>query len=225
VKQHHFIITIDGPAGSGKSSTAKLVASALKIGYLDSGAMYRALALKAFQQGINLQDLAVLIEMAQTTRIDLVYENSEMKVLLDGQEVTAAIRQPTVSRIVPLIAAIPEIREIMVELQRSVAQNQSLVAEGRDMGTVVFPDADVKIFMKADLEVRAQRRFLELKYKNILQPIEEIREEIKQRDQMDAERAISPLVKADDAIECDTSVLTLEEQVEFILKKVRNLSR
>ncbi len=216
-----MIIAIDGPAGSGKSTTARRVAQALNILYLDTGAMYRALALKALRHHVDLQQAAALIELAQNTEIQLTYDAYALHVFLDHEDVTGEIRTPAVNQAVPLIAAIPAIRAQLVKIQQTFGGRQSLVAEGRDIGTVVFPAADLKIFMIANLAARAQRRFAELQAKNHPQSYESVLAELQQRDQLDAARAIGPLKKADDAIELDTSDLTIEQQVAFILKHAR----
>lgn len=218
-----IIIAIDGPAGSGKSTTAKLVAKALQIGFLDTGAMYRAIALKAIEQQVDFENSAALIQLAVQSEIRLVYENDENRVYWGNTDITRQIRQPEVSAKVAIVAAIPEIRQHLVTLQRNLAQHQSLVAEGRDIGTVVFPQADLKIFMVASIEARARRRFLEMLVRNTPQPLPEIEASIRTRDRLDSEREASPLRKAADAIELDTSNLTIEEQVTFIVNQAKEL--
>jgi len=219
------VIAIDGPAGSGKSTTAKLVAKALRIGFLDTGAMYRAIALKAIEQQVDFEHPPALIQLARQSEIRLVYEHDENRVYWGTEDITRQIRQPEVSVKVPIVAAIPEIRQHLVTMQRKLAQNQSLVAEGRDIGTVVFPHADLKIFMVASIEARAQRRYLEMLGRNTPQSLAEIEESIRTRDRQDSERETSPLKKASDAIELDTSNLTIEEQVKFIVNQAREITQ
>lgn len=219
------MIAIDGPAGSGKSTTAKLVAKALRIGFLDTGAMYRAIALKAIEQQVDFEHPPALIQLARQSEIRLMYEHDENRVYWGTEDITRQIRQPEVSAKVPIVAAIPEIRQHLVTLQRKLAQNQSLVAEGRDIGTVVFPHADLKIFMVASIEARAQRRYLEMLGRNTPQSLAEIEESIRTRDRQDSERETSPLKKASDAIELDTSNLTIEEQVKFIVNQAREITQ
>jgi cytidylate kinase len=217
------VIAIDGPAGSGKSTTAKLVAKALKIGFLDTGAMYRAITFKALEQQLDFNQPAALVRLAANSEIRLRYENAENRVYWGPEDITAQIRQPEVSAKVAVVAAIPEIRNHLVARQRELARNQSLVAEGRDIGTVVFPEADLKFFMVASIEARAQRRYLELAARKTPQTLAEIEASIQERDRLDSEREASPLIKAPDAIELDTSHLTIEEQVAFIVTKAKEL--
>lgn len=223
MKQNKIIIAIDGPAGSGKSSTAKQVAGKLNIGFLDTGAMYRALAYKFYQHNIDPADIEMVRQVVEDTNITLQFHNTESTVLLDGVEVNREIRSPEVNRLVPVVAAIPVARRLMVAVQQKIGRSQSVVAEGRDIGTVVFPKADLKIFMNASLEERAHRRYLEQKQNNIEQSLVEIMNEIQQRDEIDSKREIAPLKKAEDAIELDTSELTLEEQTNFIVSLVKDL--
>jgi cytidylate kinase len=166
-----------------------------------------------------------LIQLARQSEIRLVYEHDENRVYWGTEDITRQIRQPEVSAKVPIVAAIPEIRQHLVTLQRKLAQNQSLVAEGRDIGTVVFPHADLKIFMVASIEARAQRRYLEMLGRNTPQSLAEIEESIRTRDRQDSERETSPLKKASDAIELDTSNLTIEEQVKFIVNQAREITQ
>lgn len=216
-----IVIAIDGPAGSGKSTTARLVAKALKIGFLDTGAMYRAITFKALQKHLDFSDKTALVELTNVSDIKLVYENNENRVYWGHEDITSQIRLPEVNQKVAIVAAIPEIRQHLVILQRKMALSESLVAEGRDIGTVVFPNADLKIFMVASIEARAKRRYLELIARNTPQSLEEIENTIRERDRLDSRREASPLIKASDAIELDTSNLTIEEQVNFIVKKAK----
>jgi len=221
VKKKPFIIAIDGPAGSGKSTTAKLVAKELGIAFLDSGAMYRTVALAVLKSGEKFDDPDKIIKILFNSNLDFKFEDSRLSIFLNGEDVTESIRTPEVNQVVPIVAAMPEIRRQMVPAQRKIGKKISVVAEGRDIGTVVFPKADLKIFLTASIDARAQRRFLELKNKNYDVSLEEIKKEIELRDLKDTQREISPLVKAADAIELDTSSLTIAEQVDFIVQKAR----
>lgn len=218
-----FVVAIDGGAGSGKSTTARAVARRLNFFYLDTGAMYRAATLKYLQQKHNAQsvDIDTINEIIQNTEIDLRQENAEVKVYLDGKNVTVAIRAPEVSDFVSQISAVPQIRRWMVQKQREVGEGKNVVCEGRDIGTVVFPDAQVKVFMQADLEVRAQRRQKELHEKNMDTHLKKVTENLEFRDQYDSNRQHSPLKKADDAVVVDTTNLTIEQEVALVERIVR----
>jgi len=221
VKKKPFIVAIDGPAGSGKSTTAKLVAKELGVTFLDSGAMYRTVALAVLKSGEGFDDPDKILKILFSSKIDFKFEDSRLSILLNGEDVTDGIRVPAVNQVVPIVAAMPEIRRQMVPVQRKIGKKISIVAEGRDIGTVVFPKADLKIFLTASIDTRAQRRFLELKSKNHDIALEAIKKEIELRDLKDTQRKISPLIKAVDAIELDTSSLTIAEQVDFIVQKAR----
>jgi len=221
VKKKPFIVAIDGPAGSGKSTTAKLVAKELDIAFLDSGAMYRTVALAVLKSGNSFDNPDKIVEILLASNFNFEFEKSTLAIFLNGEDVTDSIRTPEVNLVVPIIAAIPEIRHQMVPVQRKIGKKTSVVAEGRDIGTVVFPEADLKIFLTASIDARAQRRFLEMRSKNHDVSLEDIIKEIKLRDLKDTQREISPLFKAADAIELDTSSLTIAEQVDFIVQKAR----
>lgn len=218
-----FVVAIDGGAGSGKSTTARAVAQRLNFFYLDTGAMYRAATLKYLQLKPDAQsvDMQTVKEIIQTTEIDLDQKNAETMVYLDGKDVSLAIRTPEVSGFVSQISAIPEIRKWMVQKQRDVAEGKNVVCEGRDIGTVVFPDAQVKVFMQADLNVRAQRRQKELHEKKMDADLTNVVENLKFRDEYDSSRKHSPLKKADDAIVVDTTNLTIEQEIDLVEKIVR----
>jgi len=219
-----FVVAIDGGAGSGKSTTAKGVAKRLGFFYLDTGAMYRAFTLKYIRQAHEGKkiDMGFVRRLLGKTEINLRQENAETEVYLDGKNVTLAIRTPEVNAFVSQISAIPEVREYMVTKQREVAENRNVVCEGRDIGTVVFPDAQVKVFMTAEVKVRAQRRLKELGEKNIEANQDEVIENIKFRDRYDSQRIHSPLKKAQDAIIVDTTKLTIEQEIEFVKKIVED---
>jgi cytidylate kinase len=217
----NIIVAIDGGAGSGKSTTAKGVARELNFFYLDTGAMYRAVTLKYIRcGGAEPLEMKLVHEIIGSTHIDLVAHDDDNRVYLDGRDVTLDIRMPEVNKMVSPISAVREVREWMVELQRLVARGKNVVCEGRDIGTVVFPNAQVKIFMYADLEVRAQRRVKECVEKEIPASLDEVVENLKFRDKYDSGRKHSPLKKADDAIEVDTTRLTIGEEIALVKKIV-----
>lgn len=205
-------VAIDGPAGAGKSTIAKIIAERLNILYVDTGAMYRALTWKLLSESINLKDIPNIVNIAINTSIKLDGE----KVFIDGLDVTEEIRLPKVSNHVSIIASIPEVRTRLVEIQRDIAKEQSLVMDGRDIGTYVLPSAKFKFFLTATAEERANRRYIELIKKGINTSLEQLQKEIKLRDKMDSERIFSPLKPADDAIIIDTtskSILSVSNEI------------
>ncbi len=212
------IIAIDGPAGSGKSTTARLVARRLGFTYLDTGALYRALTHVALERGVDLADGDALAALMRDIRIRIASEADRTRIWVDGKEVSDAIRRPEVSRRVSQVAAHPQVRAAMVQLQRRIAREGDFVVEGRDIGTVVFPHADLKIFLTASLEARAERRWRELQEKGVPVKRAELRREIAERDRWDSERETAPLTRAEDAIVVDTTRLSIEEQVEKIVR-------
>lgn len=216
-------IAIDGPSGAGKSTMAKLVSQKLGIMYLDTGAMYRALALKAIRQNIDTTDSEKVTDLLSDFDIDIKYENGIQKVILNGEDVSDKIRTDEVSMGASNVSAIPTVRKRLVELQQKIAGNTSVVMDGRDIGTHVLPNADVKIFLTASVAQRALRRYKEQKEKGILtKSIDEIEREIEIRDYNDSHRAASPLKQADDAVLLDTSDYSIEESVEKILEIIRS---
>ena len=219
-----FVVAIDGPAASGKSTVAYLLARKLGFTYMDTGAMYRALTWKALNTGIDLDDEKSLSQMAENIRIDISSRESYpgINVYVDDKEVSSLIRTPQINRWVSIVSRVPGVRKAMVELQRNIARNKSVVAEGRDIGTVVFPQADVKIFLVASLEERAKRRWKELQEKGISCKIEEIREELHLRDKIDSEREIAPLRKAPDALLVDNTDLDITQTLEKLLGIVKS---
>jgi len=228
-KRKKFVIAIDGPASSGKSTTAKLLAKKLKCVYIDSGSMYRAVALCLKDNNIDLENENALKEVLYEINIEILYkpEKNENAILLNGKDISTKIRNPEITNYSSVIATKKIIREKMVELQRMLAKNQSIIMDGRDIGTVVFPDADFKFFLTASLNERAKRRFLEMKNKSATGQtdnisLERIKEDLKWRDRTDSNRKISPLKKAEDAILIDTTNLTIEEQVKEILNILKN---
>lgn len=212
-----LIIVIDGPAGSGKSTAAKKVAEHLGYTYLDTGAMYRTITLKAMKDGIDLKDPGALTELAKKTKISFKAGD----VLLDDRDVSAEIRNPEVSNNTHFISIVPGVREKMKVLQRQIGNKGGIVAEGRDMGTVVFPDADRKFYLDARPEVRAKRRHKELKEKGFRITFKKILQDTIRRDKKDSERDIAPLRKAGDAILIDTTNMTIQKVVREILNYCR----
>jgi cytidylate kinase len=218
-----FIVAIDGGAGAGKSTTAKGVAERLGFFYIDTGAMYRVATLKYIWLGGASQpiDMALVDQTIQTTSIKLEKKGDDLLVYLDDHNVTHEIRTPRVNDLVSPISALPAIREWMVRQQRAVAKGRNCVCEGRDIGTVVFPDAQVKIFMKADLKERAKRRAQELAGRSAEVTLNEVIENLQYRDNYDSNRTHSPLKKAEDAIVVDTTHLTIQEEISLVEGIVR----
>lgn len=213
-----MIIVIDGPAGSGKSSTARAVAGKLGIEYLDSGALYRALTtVYVDQEG---DDLNLFFEILGTLTISFKYEDGLFRVWVDQQEVTDRLRSKEIAEHVSEVASMPRVRSFVNELMRNAVQTGNYIAEGRDLGTAVFPEADLKFFMSASVEERARRRLEQLQEKDIDTTLEQVHRNIRQRDQKDTQRTSDPLKKADDAIEVDTTNLTFEQQVEQICSTI-----
>ncbi|MCG3121107.1 MAG: Cytidylate kinase [bacterium] len=212
-----MIIAIDGPAGSGKSTTARLVAKRLGYTYLDTGAFYRALTLKVLESSVSLEDGPMVVKLAEASQIELQPQEDKNRVWLDGRDVTQLIREPAVTNSIAPISENPKVRAIMVEKQRALGRNGGIVMEGRDIGTVVFPDADLKIFMQASLDERARRRQEELAAMGIKRELGMLKEEIARRDQKDSTRKVAPLVRAADAVLLDTTQMTIEQQVDFIV--------
>ncbi len=216
-----LIVAIDGPAGSGKSTSAKFVAKKLGYLYIDTGAMYRAVTYLAMENNV-LQDNEAVIKIAKSSDINLKFIDGVTHVSVDGNDITDKIRTPEVNSNVSEISKIKEVREALVEKQQEYAKrNGGVVMEGRDIGTVVLPNADVKIFLTASIEERAKRRTKEFEEKGISISLKEVEDNIRQRDVIDSTRDVSPLVKAPDAVEVDTSRVTIEQQVEIILGLIK----
>jgi cytidylate kinase len=211
------VIAIDGPAGSGKSTTAKLVAKKLNFLYLDTGAMYRAITLKALENGVAVNDEKKLEKLTKNSVISFKNENGINKIFLDGKDVTEKIREPLVDQNVSFVSVHKKVRKILVEKQKEIGRKNELVAEGRDTTTVVFPHA-FKIYLCADIEERARRRFLELKDKRIRTSLKEQIKEIAKRDKIDSQREASPLRIAKDSVVVDTTYITIEEQVNKVIE-------
>ena len=215
-------IAIDGPAGAGKSTIAKILSKSLGITYLDTGAMYRTVALKAIREGINTRDEASLEKLVSDIDIKIEYHENEQHIFLDGEDVSGKIRTPEVSKGASDVSAVKAVRIRMVELQREIAAGQSVVMDGRDIGTYVLPNAQYKFFLNAFLEERARRRYMEQLEKGIKDiTLEDVRRDIEYRDKNDSSRDFAPLAKADDAIEIDTTDMTVQQVVEKIISIVR----
>lgn len=217
-----IIIALDGPAGSGKTTSARLVAEKLGYIYIDTGAMYRAVTLACLRSGIEINDSEVE-KLMDSISINLRPSESGQITELNGEDVSLDIRRPEVTKLVSPVSAMGCVRDKMVAQQREIGKNGGVVMDGRDIGTVVFPQAELKFYLIASIESRSLRRAKELKEKGIEQAFEEIRDQIANRDIYDSSRAISPLRKADDAIELDTSNISIDEQVNIILKKAEEI--
>ena len=212
-----MIVTIDGPAGSGKSTTARGLAARLGFQFLDTGAMYRVVGLLCEERGVDLHDATAVADVARSVEITL----EDDRVFADGRDVTAAIRTPEVSRAASVVAVNAEVREALVRLQRLLAKGRNVVTEGRDQGTVVFPDAECKFYLTADPRERAARRQRELQQQGTDVSQEELIAEIRTRDLRDANRKVAPLKSAPDAIHVDTSHQTIEEVLDLLAETVR----
>lgn len=210
-------IAIDGPAGAGKSTVAQKVAKELSFVYVDTGAMYRAMALYLLRKGVNREKPDEIGEACQNAEISIEYQNGEQIVLLDGENVNAHLRTEEVSAMASVSSAVPRVREKLLDLQRKLARTMSVVMDGRDIGTTILPDADVKIYLTASSLTRARRRYLEYQEKGEACDLAEIQKTIEERDQRDMTREISPLCQAEDAVLVDSSELTIDETVEKIL--------
>lgn len=216
-----LVITIDGPAGAGKSTVAQELAARLGLNYVDSGATYRAAALKVLETGVSPEDEASVAKVVECAEIQFTTDESDSRVSLDGRDVSQAIRTPEVTLAAAKVSRLPEVRKKLIALQRSLVRGRGVVMEGRDIGTVVFPDAPLKIFLKADVEERARRRLKQDQEDNRGASLEQTAYEIGRRDQLDAERKISPLVPAADAVEIDSTNLNASQVLERILDLVR----
>ena len=215
-----LVVAIDGPAGAGKSTVAQMAAKELGFTYIDTGAMYRAVAWKSLQQGKTVTD-DLINDVVKDIDIVLDYKEGKTRVFVDGTEVTSEIRTPEVTGIVSQVAALGPVRERLTDLQRKMATQGSVIMDGRDIATNVLPNADIKIFLTASIEERADRRYKEMKAKGYDVDLKKLQEEIAARDKADSEREISPLVQAEDAELLDTSDMSIEEVVKAILDRCR----
>lgn len=213
------IIAIDGPAASGKSTTAKRLARILGYTYIDTGAMFRAVALAIFEDKIDYENEEKLRQFLPTLRIEFKLIDDSQYIFLNDQNVAEQIRLPEITKLSSVIATIPMVRTKLLELQRDFGKNGHIIMDGRDIGTVIFPDADYKFFLTASVRTRAERRWKEMTDKAI--PIEEIEKEIIWRDKNDSSREVAPLQKAKDAIEVDTSDMSIDEQVDYLYKVIK----
>ena len=217
-----IIIAIDGPAGSGKSTAAKNLAKKLGFTYLDTGAMYRAITFCALRNNI-VDDVNAVIDMTKEMSLKLKYENGINRVFVNDEEITDKIRTPEVNSKVSEISVIPEVRKEMVKIQKRIGEDGSIVAEGRDVTTVVFPNADIKIFLTASIDERAKRRLRDYQQSSADIKIDEVKANLEKRDRIDSGRDVSPLKKAEDAIEFDNTGLTPEQDLEYLLNKVNEI--
>ncbi len=214
-------IAIDGPSGAGKSTISRKAAEKFGFIYVDTGAIYRTIGLASKNHGVSLDDKAAVIDMLPKLQIELRYnESGEQHMYLDGADVSRDIRLPEVSMLASGVSAIPEVRAFLVDMQRNMAKKHDVIMDGRDIGTVILPDADLKIFLTADVEDRARRRYEELLAKGIDKPFDEVLDEMKRRDEQDSLRAAAPLKAADDAVLLDTSGNTLEESVTAVCRLI-----
>lgn len=211
------VIALDGPAGSGKSTVAKLLAEKLHYLYMDTGAMYRAISYQALQLHLDLTHTAPIVHMAHSLKLTFINN----RVHVNGVDVAEQIRKPEVNNIVSSVASIPDIRHILIQLQREIAREHNVVMEGRDIGSVVFPDAQCKFYLEASVAVRAQRRYQETRDSNPELTLEQITDSIAARDHADQTRKVSPLIKAEDAIEVDTSQMSIEDVVDYLFDQVK----
>lgn len=219
----NFIVAIDGYAGSGKSTIAKEVAKRLGFFYLDTGAMYRAITYKIIKEKINYKNDKELAKILKNIKIDLKAEKGKMRIYLNSEDVTDKIREPKVERLVSPISAIKIVREKMVKLQRAIAHKKNIIAEGRDITSVVFPKADLKIFVDCELKERARRRFKEAKEKGYKIGFREVLKNLIIRDKIDQEREYSPLRKTSDSIYLDTTNLSIEEEIDLVKSLIEYL--
>jgi len=214
------VIAIDGPAGSGKSTTARLVAKKLGMNYVDSGALYRAVTLQFLKENITFSDQTAVKNLLEKIHLELQFTENGNLIFLDGKEVTKEIRSREVTANVSAVSELPPVREVVTQKLRQIAQQNAIVLEGRDIGTVVFPDADVKIYMEAAIAERARRRYHELKAAGAEAELEAIERDISKRDQRDTQRRLAPLSRAPDAIVLNNTDLSIEESADFIVQKI-----
>jgi cytidylate kinase len=217
-----FIVAIDGPAGTGKGTITSLISKEMGLVNIDTGATYRCVALYTIENNIKLEEKDKIIDSLKNIQIDMINENGNQKVFLNGEDVTSKIRNKEVSLIVSQISSIKEVRYKMVDVQRKLAEGKDVIMEGRDITTVVFPNANVKIYMDADEEERAKRRFNELQEKGIEMPYEEVLKNIQIRDKNDKEKEIGALKIAEDAIYLDTTNLSIDEVKNKVINIIKN---
>jgi cytidylate kinase len=213
-----MVVTIDGPAGAGKTSVSKLLAQRLGYRYIDTGALYRGIALAAHEADIASDDDKALAQLCQTLNLDFVKSGDGLRLMLNEKDITDHIRTPQVTMMASAVSARPVVRDYLLEIQRTMGAGKSVVLEGRDMGTVVFPDAEMKFFLDADSELRAKRRFEELRAKDGNSPcLEDVEQDMQMRDKNDSSRSVAPLKPANDAIRIDSTQMTIEQVVDAML--------
>lgn len=214
-------IAIDGPSGAGKSTISRKAAEKFGFIYVDTGAIYRTIGLATKIRGVSLDDTAAVIELLPTLEIELKYNDAgEQHMYLDGNDVSRDIRLPEVSMLASKVSAIPAVREFLIDMQRGMAEKYDVTMDGRDIGTVILPNADLKIFLTADVRDRARRRYEELRAKGMEKPFDEVLAEMEKRDEQDTQRAAAPLKAADDAVLLDTSGNTLEESIDEVCRLI-----
>ena len=217
-----YSVAVDGPSGAGKSTLSKAVARELGIVYVDTGAIYRTIGYYIFREGIDPKDAGAVVAALPLIHVDMCYsEDGLQHMLLNGEDVTEQIRLPEISMYASAVSAIPPVRDYLLEMQRDMARRSSVIMDGRDIGTVVLPDAQVKICLTADVEVRARRRTAELELRGTPKPFEQVLEEMKQRDWADSHRDAAPLQEAEDAIRVDTTDMDFQQSKEAILQVIR----
>lgn len=222
MNERRYAVAVDGPSGAGKSTLAKAAAERLGILYVDTGAIYRTIGLYVQRRGIDPQDTAAVLAALPDIHIAMAHDGDGLqRMLLNGEDVSADIRLPEISMYASAVSAIQGVRDFLMEMQRSLAREHSVIMDGRDIGTVVLPDADVKIFLYADVEVRAKRRELELQQRGTPKPYAEVLREMEERDYNDTHRAAAPLRAADDAIMVDTSSMDFNASLELLLDVIR----
>ncbi|MBP3381295.1 MAG: (d)CMP kinase [Clostridia bacterium] len=214
-------IAIDGPAGAGKSTIARILAKELQYIYVDTGALYRTVGYYMLEHGVSIDDADAVVKALPNVEVSLQFVNGEQQVILNGENVSGLIRTPAVSMAASTVSAIPAVRQFLFDLQQNMAKTNNVIMDGRDIGTVVLPWADVKIFLTASPEARARRRFIELQEKGDPATFEEVLADMKQRDYNDSHRETAPLKQADDAVLADTSDITLEESVQLLKSIVK----
>lgn len=222
MSEKHYAVAVDGPSGAGKSTLAKAIARELRIMYVDTGAIYRVIGLAAFRKGVEPKDVAAVTAMLPELEIGMKHgDDGLQRMYLNGEDVTGDIRLPEISMYASAVSALPPVRAFLLEMQRKLAREQSVIMDGRDIGTVVLPDAEVKIFLTASPEIRAKRRCLELEQRGTPKPCDEVLAELRERDYNDSHRDIAPLAQAEDAALVDTSDLDFEQSKQLLLKTIR----
>ncbi|MCI6501636.1 MAG: (d)CMP kinase [Clostridia bacterium] len=214
-------VALDGPSGAGKSTVAKALSARLGLVYVDTGALYRTVGYYVRQKGADPKSEAEVTRLLPEMQVELCYRNGEQHVMLNGEDLGQKIREPEISMYASAVSALPSVRAFLLDMQRNIARHQSVVMDGRDIGTVILPDAEIKIFLSASSEARAQRRYRELTEKGISTTYEDVLRDMEERDRNDAGRAVAPAIPAADAVKMDNSHMTVEENVEAILQLIR----